>query len=84
MNLPFDTFAAVLAEHFRLSATPRDDDHLVEDLSFDSLMFYECVDLLEELAGHPIADDAIGAIDTAGDLHRVYLQHAQSAAAPLR
>lgn len=84
MNLPFDTFASVLAEHFRLGETPCDGDHLSEDLGFDSLMYYECVDLLEELAGHPIADDAIGAIRTVGDLHRVYLQHAHSTPAPLQ
>ena len=83
MSVNFEAFAAVLAEHFGLPEPPRDEDRLAEDLTFDSLMFYECVEFIEELAGHPIADDAIGAIESAGDLHRMYLQYSQSASAPL-
>lgn len=76
MILTYSEFSAVLGNYFDVDHPIGEDDRIAEDLGFDSLMFYECVGFLEELAGHPLADDSIGVLTTSGDLYRLYAQFA--------
>jgi acyl carrier protein len=77
--LEFAKFAGILGDYFQFDAsriTP--DTQLGEELGFDSIMFLECVLMLEELAGHMIDDGAIEQIRTVGELHSLYMEYSTS------
>jgi len=62
-----DEFARILEGYFGISGV-RPDSRLASDLRFDSLMWLECLEMLEEAAGHPIEPDAVGSDLTVHEL----------------
>lgn len=71
-----DEFAAVLQTYFGLTSV-EPDSRIATDLRFDSLMWLECLELLEETAGHPIDLDALGPDPAVREIH-AFLQQFDS------
>lgn len=57
-----DEFARMLESYFGLKRV-EPESRLATDLRFDSLMWLECLEMLEEAAGRPIDPDAVELAD---------------------
>jgi acyl carrier protein len=78
-NLPkahmvtFDSFAAAFCEYFALDVSAIvADSLLVDDLGFDSIMYFELLLLLEDAAGFEVPDALLVNLITVGDVYHCY------------
>lgn len=62
-----DDLAQLIEDYFGLESVTA-DSRLTGDLSFDSLMWFECLEMLEELAERPIEIETLGTDPTVRDL----------------
>ena len=79
--LDYDEFCDRLAADFSLDRVAlRADAAVVADLGFDSLLVFEIVLLIEELAGVTLPEALIGQLVTMDDFHSIYVTRASQGA----
>ncbi len=71
--LSFDGFCAALVAELSLAATAlQPSSRLVDDLRFDSLLTFELVLVIEDLAHAMLPEELIGQLVTLDDAYHVY------------
>jgi acyl carrier protein len=79
--LDYDEFCDRLADEFGLDRRRLvADAAVVADLGFDSLLIFEIVLLIEELAGATLPEALIGQLVTMNDFHAIYVTRATQTA----
>jgi acyl carrier protein len=72
--LPFDEFWHLVTGELAVAdlTTATEDTRLSEDLFFDSVLTFELILLVEELAGVLLPEEMLGQLQTVGDVYDVY------------
>lgn len=76
--ITFEEFAEVLCAYFdRSDVEVNDSTSLADELSFDSIMYFELLLMLEELAGgEELPAELLESLNTAGDAYHYYVTFA--------
>ena len=72
--LPFDEFWQLVIGDLAVAelTTATEGTRLAEDLFFDSVLTFELLLLVEDLAGVLLPEEMIGQLETVGDVYHVY------------